>query len=181
MVTAQARRGDTRQRGESGDRYITQAQLGGRGREKAPGEAGRQAGHAGLHGDRSAAQPAGSNCAKCGQSATGTCPGGLRAPGLSPAGAGAGGGGRAAAPGRAPGRVLPALRRCPVITASPVSGCSQVVLFASSLRGRTHGPSQAGAAPPPPALPPLPFPLLPFPARPSRPGPAPLLAGPALT
>lgn len=177
MVTAQARRGDTRQRGESGDRYITQAQLGGRGREKAPGEAGRQAGHAGLHGDRSAAQPAGSNCAKCGQSATGTCPGGLRAPGLSPAGAGAGGGGRAGAPGRAPGRVLPALRRCPVITASPVSGCSQVVLFASSLRGRTHGPSQAGAAPPPPALPPSHS--LSFPSPHAPPGPAPLPSWPA--
>ena len=35
-----------------------------------------------------------------------------------------------------PGSALPVLcRRCPVTTASPVTGCSQVVLFASSLQG----------------------------------------------
>ncbi|XP_073079648.1 uncharacterized protein [Manis javanica] len=50
------------------------------------------------------------------------------------------------APGGAPLRsarpcaALPALcRRCPVTTASPVTGCSQVVLFASSLQGREKG------------------------------------------
>lgn len=94
-----------------------------------------------------------------------------------------GGGGRAregpgGPDGPRPG-LLPALRRCPVITASPVSGCSQVVLFASSLRGWTHGPSQAGAAQPHRRrLPPCP------PARPSRPparppSPAPLPSSPA--
>lgn len=70
-----------------------------------------------------------------------------------------------------PAGLLPALRRCPVITASPVSGCSQVVLFASSLRGRTHGPSQAGAAPAAPSA---------RPSRPPRPlSPAPLPSSPA--
>lgn len=150
--------------------------------EKALEETGKQAGHAELHGDCSAAHPGGNNCAKCVESGIRSCPEGLRRlrgdPGLSPPGRG-----RPAGAGQgAPGRVLPALRRCPVITASPVSGCSQVVLFASSLRGRTHGPSQAGAAPPPPAPPPfLPFSSLPRTPLPARPGPAPLLAGPALT
>lgn len=53
----------------------------------------------------------------------------------------AGGRGSAASPagptsGARPGSALPVLcRRCPVTTASPVTGCSQVVLFASSLQG----------------------------------------------
>lgn len=38
------------------------------------------------------------------------------------------------------GSALPVLcRRCPVTTASPVTGCSQVVLFASSLQGERRG------------------------------------------
>lgn len=182
MVTTQPRRGETRQRRESRDSHITQAQLGGRGtrRLKAAGPAGWT---------RRTARPPQRCSARGGQPRQARAKrdhrlsrGAAAAPGAEPARgrAGQGGSGRAGARGRAPGRVLPALRRCPVITASPVSGCSQVVLFASSLRGRTHGPSQAGAAPPPSAPPP-PLPFLPFPARPSRPGPAPLLAGPALT
>lgn len=61
--------------------------------EKALEETGKQAGHAELHGDSSAAHPGGNNCAKCGESAIRSCPGGLRRfrgdPGLSPPGAGA--------------------------------------------------------------------------------------------
>lgn len=85
--------------------------------------------------------------------------GGGRGGSAGPGGHGGAGPGVAAPP---PGGFLPALRRCPVITASPVSGCSQVVLFASSLRGRTHGPvsEQSGSGPPPPS---------PRPATPSLP------------
>lgn len=83
--------------------------------------------------------------------------GGGRGGSAGPGGHGGAGPGVAAPP---PGGFLPALRRCPVITASPVSGCSQVVLFASSLRGRTHGPvsEQSGSGPPRPAPAPRPPP-----------------------
>lgn len=61
----------------------------------------------------------------------------------------------AARPGGDPGRAtcrrpqpaapVPVLcRRCPVTTASPVTGCSQVVLLASSLRARRAGPGVRG-------------------------------------
>lgn len=86
--------------------------------------------------------------------------GGGRGGNAGPSGHGGAGPGVAALP---QGRFLPALRRCPVITASPVSGCSQVVLFASSLRGRTQGPvsEQSGSGLPPPTNAPSPRPATP--------------------
>jgi len=36
-------------------------------------------------------------------------------------------------------RLLPGVFLCPVMTASPVTGCNQVVLFASSLLGEEKG------------------------------------------
>ncbi|MEJ1280034.1 hypothetical protein NN561_010973 [Cricetulus griseus] len=60
----------------------------------------------------------------------------------------------------APGSPLPVLcRRCPVTTASPVTGCSQVVLLASSLQGREGTGAErregrpTGGPPPPPSGP----------------------------